>query len=70
MSAPSHATGSVPAGTLMRRTSAPGEEFVVVVNKVSPGDAHATVRYFGGQGNTWAERTENLVPPAFKSVVF
>ena len=70
MSAPSHATTSIPAGTLMRRTFAPAEEYVVTVGAVNPGDAHVTVRYFGGQGNTWTERTENLVPPAFKSVAW
>ena len=64
------ATKRIPAGTLMRRTSAPSEEYVVTVDGINPGDTHATVRYFGGQGNTWAERTDNLVQPAFKSVVF
>ena len=60
----------IPAGTLMRRVSAPGEEYVVLVGDVLPGDVHAEVRYFGGQGNVWTERTANLVKPAFNSVVF
>ena len=63
-------TQRIPAGTLMRRTSAPTEEYVVTVAAVDPGDEHAEVRYFGGQGNKWTERTANLAPPAFKSVVF
>ena len=63
-------TQRIPAGTLMKRASTPQEEFVVIAADLNPGDEHATVRYFGGQGNTWAERTANLVAPRFNSVVF
>ena len=60
----------IPAGTIMRRESAPAEEYVVVVADVSPGDVHATVRYMGGQGLTWTEPVSNLVKPRFNAVAF
>jgi hypothetical protein len=64
------ASQPVPAGTLYRRRSAPAEEYVVLADGISPGDEYAAVRYFGGQGNTWAEPVENLAAPAFRAVAF
>lgn len=64
-------TERIPAGTLMRRESAPCEEFVVIASDLNPGDTTATVRYFGsGSGNTWAELVSNLVAPKFRAVAF
>jgi len=60
----------IPAGTIMRRTSAPSEAYVVVVADVNPGDVHATVRYLGGQGFTWTEPVSGLVQPRFNAVAF
>lgn len=63
-------TERIPAGTLMRRESAPCEEFVVIASDINPGDTTATVRYFGSTGYTWAELTGNLVMPKFRAVAF